>query len=325
MTRWLGSVSKNARKDVFDRSLKARQRDWALGRPESDYYDYLRVECADRLVDRLEDIKRDFPDALDLGSHRGHVLDALVRKSTDVEEFGVIGGIRKLTQTDMSPCVLETARSNAAQQSLVEVTCELMDEEDISSSLEASYDLVLSSMALHWVNDLPRALQRIKRTLKPDGAFIGCMLGGATLNELRHSFYLAEQERAGGVSPHVSPLALPSDIAGLMQGAGFNLPTIDVETMTIGYPNAIALMEHLERMGEGNATYDRRDGMHSDTFLATAAAYQEMYGLEDGSVPATFQVIYMIGWAPHISQPKPLQRGSASRSLKELEKGLEQK
>ena len=310
----------SGKKDVFDRTLKARQRGWAIMRPGSDYYDYLRMECADRLVDRLEDIKRDFPCALDLGSHRGHVLDALVRKSTDVEEFGILGGISKLTQSDMSSTVLECARENATKQTLVKVDCLHMDEEDIQCAPE-SYDLILSSMALHWVNNLPQALQRIKRSLRPDGAFVGCMLGGTTLHELRHSFYLAEQERDGGVAPHVSPLALPSDIAGLMQGAGFNLPTIDVETVTIGYPDALTLMEHLQRMGEGNATYTRRGGMRADTFLATAAAYQEMYGLEDGTIPATFQVIYMIGWAPHHSQPQPLRRGSQKRSMKELEKG----
>ena len=313
-------MASSTKKRVFDRALKERQRNWALSRNDSDSYDYLRRECADRLVDRLEDIKRAFPVAVDLGCHRGHVLESLVRKSTDVEEFGVLGGIEKLVQTDMSSTAVRLAAKRALVQDLFTVETVQMDEEDISLG-EDSVDLLLSCNTLHWVNDLPRALQRIKRALRPDGAFIGCMLGGATLTELRHSFYLAEQERAGGISPHVSPLALPSDIAGLMQGAGFSLPTIDVETITIGYPDALTLMEHLQGMGEANATYARRDGMTQGTFLATAAAYQSLYGMEDGTVPATFQVIYMIGWAPHDSQLRPLKRGSATRSLKDLSSG----
>jgi NADH dehydrogenase [ubiquinone] 1 alpha subcomplex assembly factor 5 len=108
-----------------------------------------------------------------------------------------------------------------------------------------SFDLVLSSMYLHWVNDLPGTLKAIKSILRPDGAFIGCMLGGSTLQELRHCFYLAQQERTGGVSSHCSPFALPSDIAGLMQSAGFSLLTIDVDTVTVLlFPLPLFLMKH---------------------------------------------------------------------------------
>jgi NADH dehydrogenase [ubiquinone] 1 alpha subcomplex assembly factor 5 len=315
------SSQANQKNVVFDRELKRRQRDNSIVISNSTYYDYIRKECAFRLVDRLEDIKRDFPRALDLGAHRGHILDALVKASTDVDEFGVLGGIEELTQTDISKSACAEASVRAESQGLFRVNTRYMDEENIDCDPE-TYDLIMSSLALHWVNDLPETFQRIKYALKPDGAFVGCMLGGATLTELRHAFYIAEQERAGGISPHCSPFTLPSDIAGLLQGAGFSLPTIDVETITIGYPNALTLMEHLDKMGEGNAALGRREGMHYDTFLATAAAYQHIYGMEDGTVPATFQIIYMIGWAPHTSQPQPLQRGTATRSMKELENKL---
>jgi NADH dehydrogenase [ubiquinone] 1 alpha subcomplex assembly factor 5 len=173
-----------------------------------------------------------------------------------------------------------------------------------------SLDLVMSSMNLHWVNDLPGTLVSIKDALKEDGCFIGSLLGGTTLQELRYCFYLAEQERRGGVSPHASPLVTPSDMAGLMQGAGFALPTIDLETVTVSYPDAFSLMEHLSLMGEGTSAINRQFNVGRDTFLAVAALYQELYGLEDGSVPATFQTIYVIGWAPHASQPSCKKRGS---------------
>eukprot|EP01035_Chromulina_nebulosa_P018424 gene18424-24128_t len=175
-------------------------------------------------------------------------------------------------------------------------------------------------MSLHWVNDLPSTLNQIKNILKPDGAFIGSLLGGETLAELRHCFYLAEQERRGGIGPHASPFTQASDIAGLLQGAGFALPTIDIDTITIGYPNAFVLMEHIQKMGEGNASWNRQFHVGKETFLSMAALYQELYGNEDGTIPATFQVISMIGWGPDESQMKPCARGSATKSLKELSK-----
>ena len=159
-------------------------------------------------------------------------------------------------------------------------------------------------------NDNYISLKEIKRVLKPDGAIVGSLLGGNTLMELRHSFYLAELERKGGLSPHASPLAKASDIAGLMQGAGFNLPTIDVDTITIGYPDFFSLMEHIKNMGENTAALNRQFNVGTDTFLAAASIYEKLYAMEDGTIPATFQVIYFIGWSPHDSQPKACKRGS---------------
>jgi len=236
---------------------------------------------------------------------------------------GGIGGIETLVQCDMGSNIIASMQENekqrveaAARVKTMNIAC---DEEALPFK-EHTFDLVVSNMALHWVNDLPSTLQQIKSALKPDGAFVASLLGGSTLQELRQCFYLAEQERRGGFSPHASPFVLASDAASLMQAAGFSLPTIDVDTVTISYPDAFTLMEHLGCMGEGTASLNRQYNVGKDTFLAMASLYQEQYGLEDGSVPATFQLIYVIGWAPDASQPKACKRGSATQSLRSLER-----
>lgn len=315
---------------VFDRELKERQRAWSLSIKDSDYYDYLRKESAERLCDRLEDINRAFPLTLDLGCHRGHIYK-VVSGAEGLQGRGGVGGIETLVQCDFTHKSIElrkldeagaggagasatTALTPADRPLLVNQFSVHCDDEALPFK-EQSFDAVLSSMNLHWVNDLPSTLQQIKRILKPDGVFMASMLGGTTLQELRYCFYLAEQERRGGLSPHASPFALPSDVASLMQAAGFSMPTIDVDTITISYPEAFTLMEHIVKMGEGTASLNRQYSVGRDTFLAMAALYQELYGLEDGSVTATFQIIYMIGWSPHESQPKACQRGSGKAKI----------
>lgn len=153
------------------------------------------------------------------------------------------------------------------------------------------------------------------------------MVGGTTLPELRASLVLSEMERDGGVSPHVGPFVALSDVGGLLGNAGFNLPTLDVDTITVAYPNAMVLMEHLQRMGEGNACITRRPRTSLDTFLAAACLYDEMFGIieEDGgtgtgekAVEASVQVIFAIGWSPHQSQQEPLARGSATHKMTDM-------
>ncbi|KAL1835320.1 hypothetical protein VTJ49DRAFT_7039 [Mycothermus thermophilus] len=182
-----------------------------------------------------------------------------------------------------------------------------------------SFDLVLSSLSLHWINDLPGMLGEINRVLKPDAPFIGAMLGGDTLFELRTSLQLAEQERRGGISPHVSPLADVRDVGGLLGRAGFQMLTVDVEDIVVDYPDSFALMQDLQAMGEGNAVLGREmGGLGRDVMLATDAIYRAMHGNEDGSVPATFRIIHMIGWKEGGNQPKPLPRGSGEVNLKDV-------
>ena len=164
----------------------------------------------------------------------------------------------------------------------------------------------------------------LQRVLKPDGCFIFTMIGGATLPELRISLTLAELEREGGVGPHVGPFVELSDVGSLLQSAGFSLPTIDIDTIKIAYPNAFVLMEHLQRMGEANASLRRRERTARDTFLAAACIYDEMFPLDrenkgqEHYVEASVQVIYAIGWSPHPSQQKPKQRGTATHKVGEI-------
>ncbi|XP_055977603.1 arginine-hydroxylase NDUFAF5, mitochondrial isoform X4 [Sorex fumeus] len=175
-------------------------------------------------------------------------------------------------------------------------------------------------LCLHWVNDLPRAFQQIHYVLKPDGVFIGAMFGGDTLYELRCSLQLAETEREGGFSPHVSPFTAVSDLGHLLARAGFNTLTVDTDEIQVNYPGMFELMEDLQGMGESNCAWNRKALLHRDTMLAAAAVYKEMYRNEDGSVPATYQIYYMIGWKYHDSQAKPAERGSATVSFGDLGK-----
>lgn len=280
----------------------------------------MREESANNVLDRLDDITRSFPRALEIGSYRGGILRG-IREQPSLTGRGGLGGIEELVQCDMIPF---TGNDILAADALTDTTdlkssFVLSETEELPFD-EESFDLVLSSLTLHWINELPGTLVNIKKLLKPDGVFIGSFLGGDTLKELRYCFYLADLERKGGLGPHASPMAKASDIAGLMQVAGYALPTIDVDTVRISYPDAFTLMEHIVNMGEGNAAFNRQFFVGRDTMLAMAAIYQEMFGLEDGSVQATFEIIYVIGWSPHDSQPKACRRGSASASLKDLGK-----
>ena len=177
-----------------------------------------------------------------------------------------------------------------------------MDEELLEFE-ENSLDCVVSIGSLQWTNDLPGALIQIRRALKPDGVFVGAICGGDTLFELRTSLQLAEQEREGGLGARISPMAESSDMAALMQRAGFNIPTIDVDDVTVSYPSIFELMHDLRDMGESNAIINRRGGLKRDTLLSAGSIYQALHGNEDGSIPATFSVIFMV---------RPLQLGGAS-------------
>ena len=156
-----------------------------------------------------------------------------------------------------------------------------------------------------------------KRVLKPDGCLLFALPGGNTLPELRSSLVLAELERTGGVSTHLGPYIDVSNVGGLLTGTGFKLPTVDVDEISIGYPNMMVLMEHLGRMGEGNACLARKERVGLGTFLAAAAVYRELYPEEEGIV-ASAQVIYGIAWKEHESQQKPLERGSATKKMTDI-------
>ena len=185
-----------------------------------------------------------------------------------------------------------------------------------------SLDLAVSALALQFVNDLPGVLAQIRRALRPDGLLLAAMIGGDTLTELRQAFAAAEAECEGGVSPRVAPFADLRDIGSLLQRAGFALPVTDVDRVVVRYDSAFALMHDLRRMGASNVLLERRrTPTRRVTMLRMAQVYGERFADPDGRIRATFDIVWLSGWAPHESQPKPLRPGSARASLESAVKG----
>jgi NADH dehydrogenase [ubiquinone] 1 alpha subcomplex assembly factor 5 len=211
---------------------------------------------------------------------------------------------------------------NLPFNSEIDIVRDVLNSEETLPYDSNTFDAVLSSLSLHWINDLPSVLAQINNILKPDAPFLGVMLGGDSLFELRTSLQLAELDRRGGVSTHTSPLADVRDVGGLLQSAGFKLLTVDVDDIIIDYPSSFALMQDLQAMGESNAVLSREMGaIRRDVLVAGDAIYRELHGNQDGSIPATFRLIYMIGWKEAPGQQKPLERGSGMFSIKDyLEK-----
>lgn len=278
---------------VFDRATLRQRRERAAR--AWDRHAFLKREIAERLVDRLSDIRRTFPLALDLGSHGDEVATAL-------DGHGLV---EHLVRADLGRGFARRARGPA-----------VVADEEFLPFAAGRFDLVLSAMDLHWVNDLPGTLIQITRILKPDGLFLGAMLGGATLWQLRQALAAAESEVDGGLSPRVSPFADLRDAAGLLQRAGFALPVADSETIDVEYENALALMRDLRAMGESNLVVGRRRNItRRATLLRAAELYGERFARPSGRVAASFEVLYLHGWTSHESQPRPLKPGSAAQRL----------
>lgn len=279
--------------EIFDRRAVRRHRDRAAANLAA--HDFLIREIAERLADRLADFTRPFPVTLELGCHTGQLRRQLADR----------GGIETLLQADISQAMAR--RADGAR---------LVADEEFLPFAADSVDLVASVLSLHWVNDLPGTLIQTNRLLKPDGLFIAAIFGGETLHELRHSLLAAESEVEGGASPRVSPFTDVRDAGMLLQRAGFALPVVDADTITVSYPDPFALMREVRGMGESNAMVERRDGFsRRATLQAAARHYHDTFATADGRIPATFQVLYLTGWAPHESQQKPLAPGSASARL----------
>jgi SAM-dependent methyltransferase len=278
---------------VFDRAILRRRRERAAR--DWDKRAFLKREIASRLVERLGHVRRSFPRALDLGSHGDEIAAALGQRHT----------VGWLARADLGVGFARRACGPAI----------VADEERLPFAPQ-SFELVMSAMDLHWVNDLPGTLVQIRRILKPDGLLLGAMLGGATLWQLRQALAAAESEIEGGLSPRISPFADLRDAAGLLQRAGFALPVADSETIDVEYDNALALMRDLSGMGESNLVVERRGGFsRRATLLRAAEIYGERFTVASGRVAASFEVLFLHGWAPHESQPKPLKPGSAARRL----------
>lgn len=191
----------------------------------------------------------------------------------------------------------------------------LAADEECLPFADQTFDLILSNLALHWANDLPGALLQIRRALKPDGLFVGALLGGGTLAELRQALLAAESELSGGASPRVSPFADIRDLGHLLQRAGFALPVVDRDIVTFDYADALSLMRDLCAWGESNVVAERRKAMTGRSLLAAAAAAYGHATAGRGRIVATFEVIYLTAWAPDASQPRALAPGSATHSL----------
>ncbi|KAM7345192.1 arginine-hydroxylase NDUFAF5, mitochondrial [Cochliomyia hominivorax] len=292
--------------NIFDRNSKKLQKERAARREDVELYDYLKEEVGYRVADRVFDIKRVFENAAELGCNRGFLSRHILAES-----------VKHLTLCDISPTMLSQAQGTPG----LEITKLELDEENWNFA-ENSLDLVISSLSLHWVNDLPGCFNKVIKSLKPDGVFIASMFGGDTLYELRSSLQLAELERKGGIAPHISPFTQIRDIGSLLNRAGFTMLTIDTDEITIGYPTMFELMWDLKGMAENNAAFNRPIHLSRDTMIAASAIYKEMYAKDNG-IPATFQIIYFVGWKPGPNQPIPLPRGSGDVSLKDLGKLIE--
>jgi SAM-dependent methyltransferase len=287
---------------VFDRATVRRRRERAAAGFAA--HDFLFREVAERLADRLDDVRRRFPQALDLGCRGGVLARSLAGR----------GGIETLVAADLS----ERMARQAGGQAVV------ADAERLPFA-EASFDLVVSVLDLHWVNDLPGALIQIRRALKPDGLFLAALFGLETLRELRQALLEAEIAAEGGASPRVSPFVDLGDAGALLQRAGFALPVADAETVTVTYADALALMRDLRAMAESNAVAARRRSFsRRATLFGAASLYRERFARPDGRLPATFQIVTLTGWGPHPDQQRPLRPGSAAARLAEALGSVEQ-
>lgn len=276
---------------IFDRRLlRARQaRARKLG-PAT----FLLDRTASELGERLSAVLRQFSIAVDLGTPTDAVRQVLAAS-------GKAGTI-----------VAATVHSNPGGRSFLSVAA---DEETLPFA-NASLDLVVSALALQFVNDLPGTLIQIRRALKPDGLLLAALVGGESLAELREAIAAAEIEIEGGVSPHIAPFADVRELGALLQRAGFALPVVDSERLVVRYDSIPALIRDLRHMGATNILNERRrKPLKRATVQRMADVYRERFADEDGRLRASFEIIWLSGWAPHEGQQKPLRPGSATRRL----------
>jgi SAM-dependent methyltransferase len=277
---------------VFDRDLlrARRQRATALG-PATFLIDYVAKDFSDRLATVL----RRFELTVDLGTP----TDAIRR---------VLAASGKVDRIIAAEAI--------AGKTAAEAVAAVVADEELLPFRDGSLDLVVSALALQFVNDLPGTLIQIRRALKPDGLLLAALVGGDTLVELRVAFAAAEAEIDGGVSPRVAPFADLRDLGALLQRAGFALPVTDVDRLSVRYASPFALMHDLRRMGATNALVERRrPPLKRATLARMAEIYRSRFADADGRIRATFEIVWLSGWAPHASQQQPLPPGSAQRRL----------
>jgi SAM-dependent methyltransferase len=275
---------------VFDRDLlrRRRLRARALG-PAT----FLIDRVADDLAERLGTVLRRFERAADLGT------------PTDAVRRALAGRVGTLIAVDT---IVEGVVADAGPK--------LVADEEALPFADASLDLVVSALALQSVDDLPGALVQVRRALKPDGLLLAALVGGDSLSELRESFAAAEAEVDGGVSPRVAPFVDTREAGALLQRAGFALPVVDVERITVRYASPFGLLQDLRRMGATNALVERRRApLRRATLMRMVEIYVARFADPDGRVRASFDIIWLSGWAPHAGQQQPLAPGSAKARL----------
>lgn len=278
---------------VFDRNLVDRRRSRVAA--GAGKHDFLLQRVADDFAERLAVINRTFAVAACIGAHHG----ALSRHLRTLPQIGLMIDVER-----SAPLLAQCEGPRVAA------------DEELLPFADASLDLVVSALSLQLVNDLPGALKQIARALKPDGLFLGAMIGGESLKELRAAWLQAESEIEGGASPRVAPMVDVRDAGALLQRAGLALPVTDTDLVTVTYASPLGLMRELKAMGASNALSDRRKvPVRRATFARAAGIYAERFAKADGRVPATFEIITMTAWAPHESQQKPLRPGSARARL----------
>ncbi|MTI18263.1 methyltransferase domain-containing protein [Rhodobacteraceae bacterium RKSG542] len=280
---------------IFDRALLKKRREKAL-QNKAEGIDFLLRVAAEEVADRLSLVTRQFDTGVDLGGHSGLVTEVL----------------------QASGKVTNTIRADVLAADNASGTPDLVCDDGALPFADQSIDLLVSTLQLHLLDDLPGSLVQIRRALKPDGLFLAGLFGSGTLKELRDSLLAAEMKLSGGVSPRVAPFADLRDMGALLQRAGFALPVVDSETITVRYDTLFDLMRDLQAMGAANPLSDRKKTLTSKTMLLEAAKhYAENFSDDDGRIRATFSFIWLSGWAPHESQQKPLRPGSAKTSLAE--------
>jgi NADH dehydrogenase [ubiquinone] 1 alpha subcomplex assembly factor 5 len=277
--------------EIFDRKQHRRN----LERATPDRADFLIRHAAEELASRLSAIKRSFRLAAGLGSRNGIIANLLTAQPE----------ARTVISMAPSPALVVQCRRPR-----------LVAEEEALPLKEGAFDLITSLLTLQLVNDLPGVLIQIRRALGPEGLFLGALLGGDTLFELRQAFMAAELETAGGISPRVFPAADVRDMGALLQRAGFARPVADSERLTVTYASPVALMRELKNMGAANPLAARsKRFLRRDTLARAAAIYTERFSESGGRVRATFEILYLCGWDPNESQQKPLKPGSAKARL----------
>ena len=276
---------------IFDRHLlRARQCRARSRGPATFLVEYVAAELSERLAAVLR--------RFDVGVDLGTPTDTLRRALAQNDNIGT------LIAAEPAAAALDAAFPRVAA-----------DEEALPFA-DGALDLVVSALALQWVNDLPGTLVQIRRALKPDGLLLAAVLGGDSLMELREAFASAESEVEGGLSPRVAPFADLRELGALMQRAGFALPVVDSDRLTVRYDSAFALMRDLRAMGATNVlTERRRTPLRRATLLRMAQIYAARFSDADGRVRATFEIAWLSGWSPHASQQKPLKPGSAAQRL----------